>query len=74
MMHKLLVVLLLGALIGLVAWDISARGAAPKTRVDSGQFMWITCPSCDHMFYVEKNQPEGWCPYDGVRFDFVSGE
>jgi hypothetical protein len=74
MMHKLLVAILLGVLIGLVAWDISTRAAEPETRVDSGRFVWLTCPSCDRMFYVEKNQREGWCPYDGVRFDFASGE
>ncbi len=74
MMHKLLVVILLGALIGLVAWDISTRAAAPETRVDSQHFSWVACPSCERMFYVEKSQRQGWCPYDGVQFDFVSGE
>jgi len=73
-MSKLLVVILLGALIGLVAWDISTRASAPETRVDSGRFMWVTCPSCERMFYVEKSQQEGWCPYDGVQFNFLSGE
>ena len=74
MMHKLLVVMLLGALIGLVVWDISARASTPKTRVDSQNFVWVGCPSCDRMFYVEKTQREGWCPYDGIQFDFTSGE
>jgi len=74
MMHKLLVVLLLGALIGLVAWDVATRASVPETRVDSPNFMWVSCPSCDRMFYVEKTQREGWCPYDGVRFGFLSGE
>jgi hypothetical protein len=73
MMHKLLIVVLLGALIGMVAWDISTHASTPKTRVDSQNFIGITCPSCDRLFYVEKNQQEGWCPYDGVRFDFISG-
>jgi len=72
MMYKLLVVVLLGALIGLVAWDISTRSSTPKTRVDSTNFAWVTCPSCDRMFYVEKTQQQGWCPYDGVQFDFDS--
>lgn len=74
MMHKLLVVLLIGALIGLVAWDIATRTQAAETRVDSPHFMWVTCPSCDRLFYVDKNQREGWCPYDGIQFDFLTGD
>jgi hypothetical protein len=73
MMHKLLVILLLGVLIGLVAWDLSTRGSMPETRVDSRNFMWVNCPSCERMFYMEKTQQEGWCPYDGVQFNFSSG-
>lgn len=73
MMFKILVVVLIAALIGLVAWDLTARTAATETRVDSGNFMWIKCPSCDRMFYVEKSQQQGWCPYDGIQFDFSSG-
>ena len=73
-MHKMLVVILLGILIGLVAWDLSTRASVPETRVDSSNFKWIKCPSCERMFYVERTQRRGWCPYDGIQFDFESGE
>jgi hypothetical protein len=74
MLYKIGMILLLGALIGLVAWDISTRAAAPDTRVDSSNFKWVSCPSCERMFYVEKNQRQGWCPYDGFQFDFASSQ
>ncbi|RJP15673.1 MAG: hypothetical protein C4520_19820 [Candidatus Abyssobacteria bacterium SURF_5] len=70
MLHKALVLILLAVLIGLVAWDISTRASAPETRIDSSNFKWVSCPSCERMFYVEKNQRRGWCPYDGFQFDF----
>lgn len=74
MMHKLLVIVLLGTLIGLVVWDVSTRASMSETRTDSPNFRWVSCPSCNRMFYVERTQQEGWCPYDGVQFDFSSGE
>jgi hypothetical protein len=70
MLYKILVIILIGALIGLAAWDISTRKAMPETRVNSANFMWVQCPTCDRMFYVEKTQRSGWCPYDGFQFDF----
>ena len=70
MLYKIAVVLLLGALIGLVTWDIATRASVPETRVDSSNFQWVTSPSCQHMFYIEKSQRHGWCPYDGFQFDF----
>ena len=74
MWYKVVIVVLLGMVIGLVAWDLSTRASVPETRVDSSNFMWVRCPSCERMFYVEKIQKQGWCPYDGVQFDFSSGE
>ena len=74
MWYKVLIVVLLGMVIGLVVWDLSTRASVPQTRVDSSNFMWTQCPSCERMFYVEKTQKQGWCPYDGVQFDFSSGE
>jgi hypothetical protein len=74
MMHKLLVIVLLGALIGLVIWDISTPASVPETTKDSPNFKWVDCPSCARLFSVEKNHHEGWCPYDGIQFDFSSGE
>lgn len=74
MMHKLLVIVLLGTLIGLVVWDVSTRASMPEARTDSPNFRWVSCPSCNRMFYVEKTRREGWCPYDGVQFNFSSGE
>jgi hypothetical protein len=72
MLYKTLLVILLGILIGLVAWDLSTRASRPATRVDSAHFKWVTCPSCERMFYVETTQKQGWCPYDGTQFDFSS--
>jgi hypothetical protein len=72
MLYKTVIVIVLGILIGLVAWDLSTRSAMPETRVDSSQFMWVKCPSCERMFYVENTQKKGWCPYDGMQFDFVA--
>ncbi len=74
MLHRILVIALLGMLIGLVAWDLSTRGSVPETRVDSPNFRWVKCPSCERMFYVEKAQRRGWCPYDGLQFDFSAAE
>ena len=74
MLYKTLIIVLLGILIGLVAWDLSTRASAPETRADSSHFMWVKCPSCERMFYVENTQKQGWCPYDGMQFDFRSGE
>ena len=70
MLQKIAVLVLLSVLIGLVAWDISTRASVPETRVDSSNFKWVSCPSCQRMFYVEQNQRRGWCPYDGFQFDF----
>ena len=72
MLHKILVIALLAMLIGLVAWDLTTRESMPETRVDSRNYMWVKCPSCEHMFYVEKGQRRGWCPYDGLQFEFSS--
>jgi hypothetical protein len=74
MLYRAVVIALLAVLIGLVAWDISTRKSAPQTRVDSTNFRWVTCSSCERMFYVEKTQRSGWCPYDGLQFDFHSEE
>jgi hypothetical protein len=74
MLRKISLTVLLGALIGLVAWDLSTRASVPNTRVDSSNFRWVSCPSCERMFYVEKGQRRGWCPYDGLEFDFSSAE
>ncbi|GAB4353321.1 MAG: hypothetical protein Kow0099_37540 [Candidatus Abyssubacteria bacterium] len=74
MLYRTLVIVLLGALIGLVAWDISTRRSVPQTRVDSTNFRWVKCRSCERMFYVEKTQRRGWCPYDGLQFDFYAEE
>jgi hypothetical protein len=65
---------MLGIVIGLVAWNLSTRASMPETRVDSAHFMWIQCPSCERMFYVEKTQKQGWCPYDGMQFNFLSAK
>ena len=74
MMHKLLVSVLLGALIGLVVWDILAPASVPGARTESPNFKWVDCPSCARLFSVEKDHQEGWCPYDGSQVDFSSGE
>jgi hypothetical protein len=74
MAYKAAVIILLGALIGLVAWDIATRASVPETRVDSQHFMWVRCPSCDRMFYVENSRRQGWCPYDGAQIDFTAGQ
>ena len=74
MLYRLLIVVLIVILIGLVAWDLSMRSAALERRSDSANFRWVSCPSCERMFYVEKSQKRGWCPYDGVQFDFAAGE
>ena len=74
MVHKTLVVILVAILIGLVAWDLSTRASVPETRVDSGHFRWVKCPSCERMFYVEKTQRRGYCPYDGMEFDFSASQ
>ncbi|RJP64381.1 MAG: hypothetical protein C4532_19330 [Candidatus Abyssobacteria bacterium SURF_17] len=70
MLYRIVVILLLSILIGLVAWDVSARKAAPEDRINSPNFTWVKCPSCERMFYVEKGHRQGWCPYDGLQFDF----
>ncbi len=74
MFYKASVLVLLAVLIGFVAWDISTRASVPDTRVDSSNFRWVTCPSCERMFYVENSQRRGWCPYDGFQFDFSTNE
>jgi acetyl-CoA carboxylase beta subunit len=74
MFYKIIAVIMLGILIGLVAWDIAARSSLHETRLDSTHFMWVKCPSCGRMFYVENNQKEGWCPYDGIQFNFASNK
>jgi hypothetical protein len=74
MMHKLLIIVLLAALIGLVVWDISTHASTPQMINDGPNFRSAGCPSCDRMFYVEKTQREGWCPYDGIQIDFSSAE
>lgn len=71
-MYKVLVVTLISILIGLLAWSLTTRSAVPETRLDSQNFEWVKCPSCEQMFYVQKNQRQGWCPYDGFQFDFSS--
>jgi len=74
MFFRILIALLIGILIGLVAWDLTTRSSTPETRVDSPNFRWVECPSCERLFYVEKSQRRGWCPYDGVQFDFSDGD
>ncbi len=73
MTYKILVVVLAGILIGLLMWSLVTRDAVTETRVDSGNFQWVKCPSCEQMFYVQKSQRRGWCPYDGFQFDFSAG-
>ena len=73
MLYKILIAVLTVLLIGLVAWDLSSRSDAPETRINSTNFTWVECPSCERLFYVEKDQRQGWCPYDGMQFDFSSG-
>jgi len=74
MVYRILIALLIGVLIGLVAWDLATRSGVPETRIDSPNFSWIECPSCERLFYVEKSQKQGWCPYDGMQFDFSAGD
>jgi len=70
MLYKAGLIVLLGVVIGLLSWDIATRASVPQTRVDSANFRWVTCPSCQRMFYIENSQRNGWCPYDGFQFDF----
>ena len=74
MLFKTLSALLVSVLIGLVALDLTTRSGVPETRIDSPNFAWVACPSCERLFYVERSQKQGWCPYDGVQFDFSTGD